>query len=32
MTKNKYATVDFDQVNEKGLKSIIAAIDRSPSF
>ncbi|HGC5094719.1 TPA: odaE, partial [Escherichia coli] len=25
MTKNKYATVDFDQVNEKGLKSLIAA-------
>ncbi|EEW1808261.1 odaE, partial [Escherichia coli] len=22
MTKNKYATVDFDQVNEKGLKSL----------
>ncbi|STJ32237.1 Uncharacterised protein [Escherichia coli] len=28
MTKNKYATVDFDQVNEKGLKSLIAAINK----
>ncbi|ECN1304350.1 odaE, partial [Salmonella enterica subsp. enterica serovar Muenchen] len=23
MTGNKYATVDFDQINEKGLKSLI---------
>ncbi|HCN6977517.1 TPA: odaE, partial [Escherichia coli] len=29
MTKNKYATVDFDQVNEKGLKSLIAAINKT---
>ncbi|HCU2156194.1 TPA: odaE, partial [Escherichia coli] len=29
MTKNKYATVDFDQVNEKGLKPLIAAINKT---
>uniref|UniRef100_A0A7M2QPL7 Defence against restriction A N-terminal domain-containing protein n=1 Tax=feces metagenome TaxID=1861841 RepID=A0A7M2QPL7_9ZZZZ len=29
MAGNKYATVDFDQVNEKGLKSLIAAINKT---
>lgn len=26
---NKYATVDFDQVNEKGLKGLVAAINKT---
>lgn len=29
MTGNKYATVDFDQINEKGLKSLITAIKKT---
>ncbi|EBF2947897.1 odaE, partial [Salmonella enterica] len=29
MTGNKYATVDFDQINEKGLKSLITAINKT---
>ncbi|EHK0699911.1 odaE [Salmonella enterica] len=29
MTGNKYATVDFDQVNEKGLKGLVAAINKT---
>lgn len=29
MAGNKYATVDFDQVNEKGLKGLVAAINKT---
>ncbi|EDQ7094659.1 odaE, partial [Salmonella enterica subsp. arizonae] len=29
MTGNKYATVDFDQINGKGLKSLITAINKT---
>lgn len=29
MTGNKYTTVDFDQINEKGLKSLITAINKT---
>ncbi|HDT4319402.1 TPA: odaE [Klebsiella aerogenes] len=29
MAGNKYATVDFDQVNEKGLKGLVVAINKT---